>query len=156
MNIGHDLLVLAPELILALGCMAALMLGAVLGDKATRPISGLIALLMVFAGCVTMLTGPDSAFHGAFVVDAFSRFTKLLILGSAALCLVMAQNFFERENMVRFELPILIGLSTLGMLLMVSAASFISLYLGLELQSLALYVLAAFNRDSVKSTEAGL
>jgi NADH-quinone oxidoreductase subunit N len=156
MNIGHDLLVLTPELILALGCMAALMLGAVLGDKATRLISGLIALLMVVCGGVTLLIAPDSAFHGAFVVDAFSRFTKLLILGSAALCLVMAQNFFEREKMVRFELPILIGLSTLGMMLMVSASSFISLYLGMELQSLALYVLAAFNRDSVKSTEAGL
>ena len=100
---------------------------------------------------------PDAtAFHGSFVVDAFSRFAKVLILLSAALCTTMAQAFFEDEGRVRFELPVLIGLSTLGMLLMVSAANFIALYLGLELQALALYVLASFNRDSARSTEAGL
>jgi len=116
----------------------------------------LIVLLMVIAGAVTIVAEPANAFHGAFVVDAFSRFTKVLILGSAALCIVMAENFFAKEKMVHFEMPILIGLATLGMLLMVSASSFIALYLGMELQSLALYVLAAFNRDSVRSTEAGL
>jgi NADH-quinone oxidoreductase subunit N len=156
MNIGHDLLVLAPELILAIGAMAALMVGAFRGDKATGLISALIVLLMVIAGVVTVVAEPATAFNGAFVVDAFSRFTKVLILGSAALCIVMAHNFFEKEKMVHFEMPILIGLATLGMLLMVSASSFIALYLGMELQSLALYVLAAFNRDSVRSTEAGL
>ncbi len=156
MNIGHDLLVLAPELILALGAMAALMVGAFRGDKATGLISILMVSLMLVAGAVTIVAEPATAFHGAFVVDAFSRFTKVLILGSAALCIVMAKNFFEKEKMVHFEMPILIGLATLGMLLMVSASSFIALYLGMELQSLALYVLAAFNRDSVRSTEAGL
>jgi NADH-quinone oxidoreductase subunit N len=156
MNIGHDLIVLAPELILAIGAMAALMVGAFRGDKATGLISALIVLLMVLAGAVTIVAEPATAFNGAFVVDAFSRFTKVLILGSAALCIVMAQNFFAKEKMVHFEMPILIGLATLGMLLMVSASSFIALYLGMELQSLALYVLAAFNRDSVRSTEAGL
>ncbi len=156
MNIGTDLLVLLPELILAVGAMAALLIGAVRGDKATKFLSGLIVLLMaVAAGFV--LTAPDAvAFHGSFVVDGFSRFVKALILLSAALCTMMAQSFFEDEGRVRFELPVLIALSTLGMLLMVSAANFISLYLGLELQSLALYVLAAFNRDSARSTEAGL
>ncbi len=156
MNIGHDLLVLAPELILALGSMAALMIGAVRGDKETRLISILMALLMFLAGCVVVVAPAATAFSGTFVVDAFSRFAKVLILGSAALCIIMAQNFFESEKNVRFEMPILIGLSTVGMMLMVSASSFVALYLGLELQSLALYVLAAFNRDSVKSTEAGL
>jgi NADH-quinone oxidoreductase subunit N len=156
MNIGHDLIVLAPELILAIGAMAALMIGAWRGDKAAGTISGLMVVLMVAAAAATLATAPDSAFNGAFVVDAFSRFTKVLILGSAALCIIMAQNFFVKEKMVRFELPILIGLSTVGMMAMVSASSFIALYLGLELQSLALYVLAAFNRDSIKSTEAGL
>jgi NADH-quinone oxidoreductase subunit N len=156
MNIGHDLLVLAPELILAVGSMAALMIGAVRGDKETRLISILMALLMFLAGIVVVIAPADTAFHGAFVVDAFSRFANILILGSAALCIIMAQNFFEAEKQVRFEMPVLIGLSTLGMMLMVSASSFIALYMGMELQSLALYVLAAFNRDSVRSTEAGL
>ena len=156
MNLGHDLIVLAPELILALGAMAALMIGAFRGDKATGLVSTLMIALMVIAGAAVVVGEPASAFNGAFVVDAFSRFTKVLILGSAALCIVMALNFFHKEKLVRFEMPILIGLSTLGMMAMVSASSFIALYLGLELQSLALYVLAAFNRDSVKSTEAGL
>ena len=156
MNIGHDLLVLTPELILALGSMAALMIGAWRADRETKLISLLMALLMVLAGAAVIVGPPDTAFNGAFVVDAFSRFTKVLILGSAALCIVMAENFFEQETENRFEMPILIGLATLGMLLMVSASSFIALYLGLELQSLALYVLAAFQRDHVRSTEAGL
>jgi len=156
MTITHDLLVLAPELILAVGSMAALMIGAATGDGATRLVSLLMALLMFLAGCVVVTAEPATAFHGAFAVDAFSRFAKLLILGSAALCIIMAQNFFAIEKQNRFEMPILVGLSTLGMMIMVSASSFLALYLGLELQSLALYVLAAFNRDSVRSTEAGL
>ncbi|MDE2134977.1 MAG: NADH-quinone oxidoreductase subunit NuoN [Alphaproteobacteria bacterium] len=152
----RDLLTLLPELILAVGAMAALLIGAFRGGKATKFLSGLIVLVMA-AGMYFVLTAPDaSAFRGAFVVDGFSRFAKALILLSAALCTMMAQRFFEDEGRVRFELPVLIAFSTLGMLLMVSAASFISLYLGLELQSLALYVLAAFNRDSARSTEAGL
>jgi NADH-quinone oxidoreductase subunit N len=155
-NIQHDLLTLLPELILAVGAMAALLIGAVRGDKATKFLSGLIVLLMAVAAYF-MLAAPDAtAFHGAFVVDGFSRFAKALILLSAAVCTTMAQSFADDEGRVRFELPVLIALSTLGMMLMVSASSFISLYLGLELQSLALYVLAAFNRDSARSTEAGL
>lgn len=156
MNIASDLQTLLPELILAIGAMAALLIGAVRGDKATKQLSGLMVMLMA-VGAYFVLMAPDAtAFHGSFVVDAFSRFAKVLILLSAALCTTMAQAFFEDEGRVRFELPVLIGLSTLGMLLMVSAANFIALYLGLELQALALYVLASFNRDSARSTEAGL
>jgi NADH-quinone oxidoreductase subunit N len=156
MNIGKDLIVLLPELILAVGAMAALMVGAVAGDKQTAPISWGMVLLMIVAGVVVALAPPATAFSGAFIADGFSRYANVVILGSSALCIIMAQNFFEAEKQVQFEMPILIGLSTLGMMLMVSASSFIALYLGLELQSLALYVLAAFNRDSVRSTEAGL
>ena len=157
MTLQHDLFVLAPELILAVGAMVALLLGAARGDKETGLLSAFIVILMVIAGAA-VLTGPDkaAAFRGAFVVDAFGRFAKTIVLASAALCIVMAQRFFEAEKQTRFEMPVLIALATLGMLLMVSAANFISLYLGLELQSLALYVLAAFNRDSLRSTEAGL
>jgi len=157
MNIQADLLTVLPELILAVGSMIALMIGAVRGDKVTNFLSSFMVLAMVVA-TVLVLTGPDhaTAFRGAFIADGFARFAKVLVLASAALCIIMAQRFFEAEGKTRFELPVLIGLSTLGMMLMVSAANFVSLYLGMELQSLALYVLAAFNRDSLRSTEAGL
>jgi NADH-quinone oxidoreductase subunit N len=156
-NLQADFLIILPELILALGAMAALLVGAVYGKKATRSLICLMALLMAAAAAAT-LTGPDraSAFGGAFVVDGFTRFAKLLVLMSAAICLPMAQAFFDAEKQSRFELPVLIGLATLGMLLMISAADFLTLYLGLELQSLALYVLAAFDRNNRRSSEAGL
>ena len=96
------------------------------------------------------------AFHGAFVADGFARFAKLLILIGAALSILLAEEFFSARRSSRFELPVLMLFATLGMMLMVSASSFLSLYMGLELQSLALYVLAAFNRDHLRSTEAGL
>ena len=158
MTLQADLLVLLPELVLALGAMALLLLGAVGGEKTASAISwGAIALL-VAAGALTILVVPEqaSAFHGAFIADGFSRFAKILILIGAALSILLAGEFFERIALSRFELPVLMLIATLGMMLMVSASSFLSLYMGLELQSLALYVLAAFNRDNLKSSEAGL
>ena len=158
MTLQTDLLVLLPELILAIGAMALLLTGAIGGEKTTPAISwGAVALLVV-AGVVTVM-GPDHAFafHNAFVVDGFSRFAKILILSGAALSILLADEFFAGIKLSRFELPVLMLLATLGMMLMVSSASsFLSLYMGLELQSLALYVLAAFNRDHLRSTEAGL
>jgi len=152
-----DLIVLLPELLLAVGAMALLIAGVFAGDRATGLVSWLAIALLAIAG-VHIFThpGPASAFHGAFVVDGFSRFVKLLILTGSALCILMAKEFFAIDRTQRFELPVLMLLATLGMLLMVSASSFIALYMGLELQSLALYVLASFNRDSLRSTEAGL
>jgi len=152
-----DLLVLLPELIVALGAMALLLTGAIGGEKTTGLISwGAIALLLVSGATVVM--GPDHAlaFHGAFVADGFSRFAKVLIVAGAALSILLADEFFSQINLSRFELPVLMLIASLGMMLMVSSASFLSLYMGLELQSLALYVLAAFNRDHLRSTEAGL
>jgi NADH-quinone oxidoreductase subunit N len=156
-NLQADLLVLLPELILAIGALALLLLGAISGEKSAPAISwGAIALLAA-AGVATVM-GPDhvTAFHGAFIADGFSRFAKILILIGAALSILLADEFFSTVQLSRFELPVLMLLATLGMLLMVSASSFLSLYMGLELQSLALYVLAAFNRDHLRSTEAGL
>ena len=157
MTLQSDLLVLLPELILALGAMALLLAGAIGGEKTAPAISwGAIALL-VLAGAATVM-GPDhaTAFHNAFIADGFSRFAKLLILGGAGFSILLADEFFSDINLSRFELPVLMLLATLGMMLMVSSASFLALYMGLELQSLALYVLAAFNRDHLRSTEAGL
>jgi NADH-quinone oxidoreductase subunit N len=156
MTLGTDLVTLIPELMLAVGSMAALLLGAVRGDKSAGALSVGMALLMAVAAVLVLMVPERTAFHGAFITDGFARFAKVVILISAGFCLLMAQSYFEDEKNVRFEMPVLIGLSTLGMLLMVSAANFVSLYLGLELHSLALYVLAAFARDNAKSSEAGL
>jgi NADH-quinone oxidoreductase subunit N len=157
MNLAHDLSVLLPELIVAISAMALLLFGAVGGNERTGLLSALAIVAMAVAGWfVATSTGTLPAFHGAFVVDGFSRFVKVLILIGAAISIVLSGQYFANEKQVRFELPILILLATLGMMLMVSATSFIALYMGLELQSLALYVLAAFNRDSLRSTEAGL
>jgi len=152
-----DLLVLLPELILAIGAMALLLTGAVGGEKTASLVNWGAILLLLVSG-VAVVMGPDHAiaFHNAFVADGFSRFAKVLILSGAALSILLADEFFARENLSRFELPVLMLIASLGMMLMVSSASFLSLYMGLELQSLALYVLAAFNRDHLRSTEAGL
>ena len=157
MTLHADLIVLLPELTLAVGALVLLVGGVIGGDRTTGTVSWLAILLMAVAGWIVFIHADKaSAFSGAFVVDGFSRYVKLLILGGSALCILMAKEFFAIDRTARFELPILMLLATLGMLLMVSASSFIALYMGLELQSLALYVLAAFNRDSLRSTEAGL
>jgi NADH-quinone oxidoreductase subunit N len=169
-------MVLLPELVLAIGAMVLLLAGAVGGEKTAPWISfgavALLALAGVFAlgGHVTCTATLDaaghaqstgcrdgvSAFHGAYIADGFSRFADILILTASGLSILLADEFFATVNLSRFELPVLIVLATLGMLLMVSASSFLSLYMGLELQSLALYVLASFHRDHLRSTEAGL
>lgn len=157
MNLQADLFVLLPELIVAVGAMVLLIGGVIAGDKATGLASWLAVALLSAAGAIVFMHADQAAaFQGAFVVDGFSRFTKLLILIGSALCILMAKEFFAIDRTARFELPVLMLLATLGMMLMVSASSFIALYMGLELQSLALYVLASFNRDSLRSTEAGL
>jgi NADH-quinone oxidoreductase subunit N len=157
-TIGTDLLVLLPELVLAVGAMALLLLGAVQGNKAFNVVSvAAVLVILVAVWFVAMpMTPSPTAFDGAFVADNFARFVKLLILLGSALTIVMSQEYLEREKAAFFEFPILVLLATVGMLAMVSAANFIALYLGFELQSLSLYVLAAFNRDSLRSSEAGL
>ena len=157
MNLAVESAIITPELILALGGMALLMLGVFAGDRIPRLFSYLTLLLLIAAGVAVVYdTSDGSAFNGALVVDEFARFIKVLVLGGAALVLVMAQSFLKREKLGHFEFPVLVVFSVLGMMLMASASNFITLYLGLELQSLALYVLAAFDRDNLRSTEAGL
>jgi NADH-quinone oxidoreductase subunit N len=151
-----DLMTLLPEVILAVGAMALLLVGAMLGNRSTQSISILAALLIAVSAYFSFVGSDATAFHRAFVVDAFVRYIKAAILWSSFACVLMAQRFFSDEKQSRFELPVLMLLATCGMSLMVSAQSFLALYMGLELQSLALYVLAAFNRDSLRSSEAGL
>src|SRR5215470_5385767 len=154
----RDLLPVLPELMLAIGAMVLLMLGAFRGERTAATISWLAILLLVATGvAVVMLpAGKLVAFGGSFVVDPFARFLKLLALTGSAVAILMSFDYLRAEKQERFEYPILILLSAVGMLMLISAGDLIAMYLGLELMSLALYVVAAINRDSVRSTEAGL
>ena len=147
-----------PEMALAIYAMAVLMLGAFFGKDrlAAGTVFGVQAMLV--AAFVIGFTGrPDShSFWGMFIDDAFARFAKVTVLVSAAAVLAMSADYLARTGLLRFELPILIVLAAVGMMVMVSAGDLLSLYMGLELQSLALYVVAAMRRDSVRSSEAGL
>jgi NADH-quinone oxidoreductase subunit N len=157
--IGYDTLApLLPEFVLAVGALALLMIGVFRGEQTTGLISGLaIMLLLIAAALIGLLPpGKQSLFTGSFVVDDFSRFMKILCLVASAAAILMSIRYMAQENQQRFEYPIVIVLSALGMMVLVSAADLIALYLGLEFMSLSLYVLAAANRDSLRSTEAGL
>ena len=147
-----------PEIVLAVGALVLILVGAVIGDRATPLINGL-ALGLIALATVLVVAAPVDAgpgFGGGFTADAFSRFMKALAFISAFAALALSFDYMKREKFARFEYAILVVLSTLGMALMISASDLISLYLGLELQSLALYVIAAIHRDDRRSTEAGL
>ena len=158
MTISTNIAILAPELIVAVGGMALLLFGAIRGEKGMALVSVMATgVLAVAAWFVMMPLSPQThAFGGAFTIDDFARFAKLLILLGSATTLLMAQDYFKSQGIDKFEFPVLVLLATTGMMLMVSATNFIGLYMGIELQSLALYVLAAFHRNSLRSTEAGL
>jgi NADH-quinone oxidoreductase subunit N len=155
----NDLVVTAvlPEIILGVGALALLMVGVFGGERSARLVSYLAIVLIILAGVAEAVVVRDGVtFNSAFVIDPFARLLKLLVLLGSAVAIVMSVNYLQREKLEKFEYPVLIVIATLGMLMMISANDLIALYLGLEMQSLALYVIAAINRDSVKSTEAGL
>jgi len=147
-----------PEMLLAAGALLLLMYGVFRKHATARDTAyGALALFAIVCGVLIGQSGGRVAtFDGMFVIDGFTKYVKILVLIAAASAIIMSMTFIEREKIDRFEFPVLIVLATLGMFAMVSANSLIALYLGLELQSLALYVIAAFNRDSIRSTEAGL
>jgi NADH-quinone oxidoreductase subunit N len=147
-----------PELLLAGGAMVLLMIGAYEGDRATAPVVRYSVALLVLAG-IAIAAMPDErmiTFGGSLVVDGFAKFLKIVALIGSAGTLLISGDFLQGPDRRKFEYPVLILLSTTGMLMLISAADLIALYLGLELMSLALYVVAAFDRDNVRSTEAGL
>jgi NADH-quinone oxidoreductase subunit N len=152
-----DLYPVLPELVLAVGAMVLLMVGA-FQERAVTAVNWLAILLLIAAGLVIAWLPAErlEAFGGSFVLEPYARFLKLLALTGSATAILMSLDYLDREKQNRFEYPILILLSTAGMLMLISAADLIALYLGLELMSLSLYVVAAINRDSVRSTEAGL
>src|SRR5215813_7080814 len=153
------LLPVLPEIVLALGAMALLMLGVYHRSERLESLTNAcaVALLVLVAIIVVLLPGDrEVTFGGSFVLDSFARVMKVLSLIGSAAALAMSPSYLAAEKQDKFEYAILILLATLGMMLLASAADLIALYLGLELMSLSLYVLAAINRDSVRSTEAGL
>lgn len=156
---NNDILQILPEIILALCAIAGLMAGAYGGkDTIARPLLWITsAVLIIVAGLVATSSNTTvEAFGGMFINDGFARFAKVVILLSAACVLIMSEGYMKARGLLRFEYPVLVALSVVGMMMMVSAGDLMSLYMGLELQSLALYVVASLRRDSVKSTEAGL
>lgn len=153
----QDLITAQPEIKLAAAALILLLLGVITKKEYYRQIASLsIVALLVVAALIVFGAGGGVAFNGLFISDSFSSYMKLLVVMGSAVSLLMATQYLEREKINRIEYPILILFATLGMMLMISANNLISLYVGLELQSLPLYVLAAIQRDSIRSTEAGL
>ena len=149
---------LLPEIVLGLGALALLMLGVFRTHVRSRAVDYASIALLAIAGAILLAlpAGRLTSFGGSFVVDDFARFLKILALIGSAAAIAMSLDYAEQERQQRFEYPVLVLLSTLGMLMLISAADLIALYLGLELMSLPLYVLAASHRDRLRSTEAGL
>jgi NADH-quinone oxidoreductase subunit N len=146
----------APESTLAVGGLVLLMLGAFMGEKSARLISILSVAVLVAATAVTV-TGPlGMAFNGAYVADPLAVYGKALIFLSSAVAIVLGDGWMRRAKIAKFEYPVLIVLASAGMGMMASSGDLISLYVGIELHSLALYVLAAYHRDDLKASEAGL
>ena len=157
--IASDFSTVLPEVLLSLYAMLALVIFVYTGKDKHAVFSMWLTsgVFLLLAAIIGLNNAPDStSFNGMFVDDSFARFSKVVILLSAAIVLVMGQDYAAKRDMLKFEYPLLVALSVVGMMVMVSSGSLLTLYMGLELQSLALYVIAAFRRDSAKSTEAGL
>jgi NADH-quinone oxidoreductase subunit N len=163
MDLTASLPLIVPEILLSVSGLALLLVAGWAGDKASRAIS--IAACVVLGACF-FLTAPSvcggamgagtHAFGGLFVADAFAGFAKLMIYAAAGAVLVIAPAFFERYRLMRAEFPVLVLFAVLGMNVMVSASDLMTLYIGLELNSLSSYVLAAFLKTDNRSSEAGL
>jgi len=161
-----SLLTASPELVLTGGALFLLMLGTFSGGAknpgnvlTTRGVTMAAIAVLIIAGYAVLNSPPEgrsSAFGGLYVADGFSAYLKMLILGAAGISMLMALPWLEQAKTLRFEYPVLLTFATLGMCMMVSADDMLSLYIGLELQSLAAYVLAAFHKGEGRSSEAGL
>ncbi|QXX73350.1 NADH-quinone oxidoreductase subunit NuoN [Methylovirgula sp. HY1] len=147
-----------PEVVLGAGAIVLVLFGAIRGRDSDGPMTELAVAILGLAILVILLGGNTDAtvYNHAFIDDAFGRFMKVLAYSGSLVTLLMAQDFLKQAKIDKFEFPILVLLSTLGMSMLISAAGLIALYLGLELMSLALYVIAAFHRDDRRASEAGL
>src|SRR5438445_12035975 len=147
-----------PEMVLAVAAMVLLLLGAWLGEASTRLVSWLAIGALILVLLITELGGGERriGFYAMFVTDSFAVFMKALVLVGSGVTILMGMRHYEEQGIARFEFPVLVLLAATGMMVMISANDLITLYVGLELQNLVLYVVAAFNRDSTRSSEAGL
>jgi NADH-quinone oxidoreductase subunit N len=158
-TISKELPHIIPELVLACGAMLAVLIGAFVGKKSYSLVNYFCGFVFLLAGFASVKHAPDNAlilFNGGFIVDNFGSYAKLIISVTAAFALLLSIDYLKDRNMQKPEYPILAVLAVLGMFVMVSSHNLLALYMGVELQSLALYVLAAYARDSQKSSEAGL
>ena len=146
----------APEIALAVGGLVLLMVGAFAGEKSAGVVSWLSIALLVGATALAVAGPLGQAFNGAYVADPLAVYGKAVIFLSSAAAIVLGNGWMHRARIARFEYPVLIVLASAGMGMMASSGDLISLYVGIELYSLALYVLAAFHRDDLKASEAGL
>ena len=153
----QNLMPVLPELLVSAGVLVLVVLGAFWGERSATFVSS-AAIPLLVAAAVLLLTMPDgvTAFGGSFVLDPLAKFMKVLALFASAIAILMSIEYVKAERLHQFEYPVLILLSSVGMMIMISANDLITLYLGLELQSLASYVIAAFARDQIRSSEAGL
>jgi NADH-quinone oxidoreductase subunit N len=160
MDFAANFAMVLPEEVLSIGAILLMLVSAWGGPKSTRAVS--ITAVLVLVGAGIALIGPASsggaAFGGLYRADGFAAFAKVLIFIAAGVAIIMAPDFFQRTSGddLHPEYPVLILLSAVGMGMMVSAADLLTLYVGLELQSLSAYVLASFMRRDARSAEAGL
>ncbi|MGH6957026.1 MAG: NADH-quinone oxidoreductase subunit NuoN [Caulobacteraceae bacterium] len=155
MSLSANVVIALPELILACASLVLLLWGAY--ARRTGPVFTLAAVVALAAAAAATVLGPQGrAFHGALIADDWSAFCNVAIYAASAVSIPLCDRWFDQRGTRRFELTVLILIAALGMSVMVSAGDLISLYVGIELHSLALYILAAFQRDDAKSSEAGL
>ncbi|MBB5073107.1 NADH-quinone oxidoreductase subunit N [Bartonella callosciuri] len=152
-----QLVLIFPEILIALGGVVLLLVGVYSNARSSLTVTGLTIALLVATIVIIVIFSKNGLFQtNTLIIDSFGRYMKILTLIGALFALIMSVGFASSQNLNIFEFPVLVLLATLGMMLMISAGNMLSLYMGLELQSLALYVLAAINRDDVKSSEAGI
>ncbi len=159
MDVISTIAVATPEIFLACLAMGLMMVGVFSSEeRALDRVSTLAILGLALAGGLVIIGGDAYrlGLKDLFIVDSFGAFMKILVILGSILAIVMARGYVRREGMARFEFPVLVVFATLGMMLMISANDLIALYIGLELQSLSLYVVASLQRDQLRSTEAGL
>lgn len=151
-----DILLALPEIVFACLSMLLLMMGVFCNKSCARVYNRLAVICFSIAIMVVILAGQGTAFAGMYISDDFSSFIKILVLIGGIFILSLSGRWLEHQNINRFEYPVLIAVATLGMMIMASANNLLTMYMGLELQSLSLYILASFQRDTIKSSEAGL
>jgi NADH-quinone oxidoreductase subunit N len=147
-----------PEIGLALAAIVLLMVGVIFLKKEHSVALTSVGILVLAVVAVVVIVRPEEGqlFNGGFIADGFSRYMKVLVLGGSAFALLLSLSSAVENGLNKFEYAVLVMLATVGMMMMVSANDLMTLYVGLELQSLSLYVLAAMNRTNSKATEAGL